>query len=406
MRPMLIFTTVITLFLAFAGLLFWDRMVCWTATAQADRAAVWVYNPYLAPGDEVVLNAAVYGGKKAGIEFATVQLGQETQQVKGRGKHWGYQIYTKSSDRGNDDVDLVVALPENASAGDKIEGRVVIEWVRAGHGGVGRFNNDHERTEIPLTLQIYTPTEATFYRLLSGMKALLALVIACGGGVLFWHQAKRLESRYQNDKNATEMFSCVLLLWAFPYALAGWLFFAWPIMITTGLETTFVSAACQLLWFILPMVFVWWLTQRALQKPRYTIGSAQTPLTVTPRWIKRLEREERLKLTVWGPAWRISDGEDTLWGWARRGQLLLWRGNDGFAISFGLALSKLAGPLPMTIHSFHIHLSPARTLEEVQKELDEVCQKAMELAMAALRRTQVLMDQLGHRIKARNNARY
>ncbi|MBT3224326.1 MAG: hypothetical protein HN348_35105, partial [Proteobacteria bacterium] len=298
MRPILIFLVVMSLVLAFAGLLFWDRMMCWTATAQADRAAVWIYTPFVAPGDEVVLNAAVYGGKKAGIEFITVQLGDETKQEGGRGKHWGSTIYTKSSDRGHDDMDLVVPLPEDAKAGDTIEGRVIFEWVKAGYGGVHRFENDRRRTEVPLTLQVFTPTEVAFKRFLAGMKALLALFAASGGGLLFWWQAKRLERQYENDQNAIEMFSGALIIWLFPYGLAGWFFFARPLMVATSLETTFVSIASQISWVVLPAVFVWWLTQRVLRKPRYTIGSAEVPLEVTTRWIKRLEHEHKLDIVV------------------------------------------------------------------------------------------------------------
>ncbi|MBT3218912.1 MAG: hypothetical protein HN348_07450 [Proteobacteria bacterium] len=77
---------------------------------------------------------------------------------------------------------------------------------------------------------------------------------------------------------------------------------------------------------------------------------------------------------------------------------MLWSGDDDFAMSFGLALSRLAGPLPMTVHGFHIYLAPERNLEEVKAELDETCQRVMEVALAGLQRTQVLMDQLSQQL--------
>ncbi|MFO0614530.1 MAG: hypothetical protein U0414_18235 [Polyangiaceae bacterium] len=213
------------------------RRLPWlTADARDDRGAIWMLEPLIAPGDDVVLEVATFGGLRAGIE--TIEVGGPGTRVtvKGRGEDWGLSLGTRRSARGEAFEFVSFRLPESAPPGEPIQFDVIVHGVYANSvsgGSNAEFVNEPGKSKYTITLHPISRATRALVRAGAGVLSILWLL----GATLVIGRARPW-------KGGSRTWTTVGVV---VYGVSSWLLFAGAMRIATGLSgdvMTVLFTAC------------------------------------------------------------------------------------------------------------------------------------------------------------------
>lgn len=265
----------------------WEALTRLAATAQDDeswqpgnrnsentgRVTVWIYNPWVSPGDQLAGTVVVQGGYEAAIDRLEIHLGSQQLIVAGPGPTWKATV-TRSrgfltESVGNATQDFVVDVPVDAAPGEMQSLRCDVRYtlaqpsVRLGAGNNGPtmksgFENSRKVTtvEVPLTIQSHDQARVRWW-----LAILQALVVpAFSVAVLFWG-IRRLPLLAGGDANGDLAATCA---WLGPcasvvfvlYCFLGYSFFVLPLLGATLWTGQRMCWFLMLTWVLGPLFMV------------------------------------------------------------------------------------------------------------------------------------------------------
>ncbi len=220
------------------------RHVPWlTAKVSDDRGAVWLLRPVLAPGDDVEIEVATFGGRRAGIVSIDVSGPGTSFSVKGRGNDWGALLQTRASSRGEAFEVVTFRLPDSAVVGQDMVFDVGVHGVYAESLGGSAFHNTGAESHYAIHVRPVAPATRTMIRVGAAIVAALWLFVA----TLALARTRAAEAEQERELGHARYFGGLAL-----FGAAAWLVFGTAMHLATGIYGDYVTVAFVVGGFGLP----------------------------------------------------------------------------------------------------------------------------------------------------------
>jgi hypothetical protein len=144
---------------------------------ERGQLSVWVYTPFVAPGEPLALDAGIYGGLRAAVDQIDGSLGGQRFTHRGKGPVWGMSFVRKQNSSMARAIEpLQLRIPVDARPGDVLDLQLEVRHTLA-TSGAGGFRNQKALTSLTMPIQVRSPAEAVLARCWSAARAVLAFVV-------------------------------------------------------------------------------------------------------------------------------------------------------------------------------------------------------------------------------------
>jgi hypothetical protein len=214
--------------------------------------SVWLYTPYVAPGDRVSVEVGVYGrGLAIAVNKVNGTFAGGSFQKDGPGPRWGMTLSTSGMGWHRGFVQFDLTVPPNTRPGDVLQLQMELACTVAlpAHGSRFRNKEATARASVPVTVR--SPADAVRRRAGAAGGALGAFGLACLL-VAWFHRA--LRGGALHGKVADMVGAVLFLPAALAYGWLGYMGFALPLLAAMGLSWAWVGPALVGLWWVGPLL--------------------------------------------------------------------------------------------------------------------------------------------------------
>ncbi len=389
-----ILLTVAGIVLCFGLLLVIRTFDFYTADVKDTGIAVWIGTPHVTPGDSLMMEVGLFGGKRAAIDKIAVTGEGITQDVSGIGKDWGNIISSKSSEVGQDSMMVRVPIPKDAPLGKTLVLTVSATGTIAELGAFSTFSDQSTLRELEIPVDILSPTGEIERRLFSGLRGFGALFLAFALFRFSYRPLANLINQADKDSSGRELPQSLATLaigLAIVYCMAGIVFFAHPLRHATELLGDAWTFAFVVGWILIPPYAGIRLAGPAPTPPEPApMRAIESALAFAPKDYREavgISRPRRASvediLIALGkiPGARVAEKRDEIFV-TRKGEnkerVILTPVDDevgagdidvvyegiGLAIDVAYALASVLGPLEITLDGVPIAVDGSRTQSE------------------------------------------
>lgn len=233
------------------------------------QASLWLYTPHVAPGDRLLIEVGVYGGKRIAIDEVAGQLGTESFQHAGAGPQWKSKIVTGGSPSTVSDFTLVgLRIPADSRPGDLLDLQMDVRYTQA-VAESGGFTNKQGEASLAVPIRVSSSRVAIWLRCLEAARAVLVFGLQFMFLVLLRKatRGRELPKWMEEHCETTVGLMMVLLVFAVTcHSYVGYWFFALPLLASVGHSSGWANHFLVFLWLLGPPLLLWRFSGRDAKK--------------------------------------------------------------------------------------------------------------------------------------------